>query len=88
VITRSAGYLPARMLAEAAKLEKLLARNSLDARRQFGRLRDQLPAGAFREELKALHSCIEKLDFKKARSLLARFPGRTGEPQLEERDRL
>jgi two-component system, sensor histidine kinase and response regulator len=81
----AAGHEPARLAAETAKLEKLLARNSLDAKRQFARFLDAVPPGAFREELRALKSCIEKLDFKKARHLLARFSGRAGEPPPEER---
>ncbi|OGU08980.1 MAG: hybrid sensor histidine kinase/response regulator [Geobacteraceae bacterium GWC2_58_44] len=85
----SGGLEPARLAAETAKLERLLSRNSLDAKRQFARFRQGLPQGAFLEELEALELCMEKLDFKKARHLLARFPGRMEEqsPQETERER-
>ena len=79
-------FEPARLAAEMAKLERLLARNSLDAKRQFDRFREELPLGAFPEELKALECCMDKLDFKKARHLLARFPGRP-EQSLQEKGR-
>jgi two-component system, sensor histidine kinase and response regulator len=75
----------ARLAAEIAELERLLAKNSLDAKRQFARLRGMLPPGAFREELDSLEGCMEKLDFKKARTLLARLSGRVGEAAPEGR---
>ena len=82
----AAGTEPDRLAAETAKLERLLARNSLDAKRQFARFRQQLPPGAFQEELAALELCMEKLDFKKARQLLDRFPGLTEEQAPRERE--
>ncbi|HJV66720.1 MAG TPA: PAS domain S-box protein [Geomonas sp.] len=77
---------PARLAGEAAKLERLLARNSLDAKRQFALFCAAIPAGAFARELKALELCLDKLDFKKARGLLSTFPGITPQPPAEERD--
>jgi CheY-like chemotaxis protein len=78
---------PARLAAETAKLERLLARNSLDAKRQFARFRQELPQGAFQEELAALELCMEKLDFKKARQLLDKFSGRLAEQPAQEGER-
>ena len=78
---------PARLAAETAKLERLLARNSLDAKRQFARFRQEFPQGAFLEELKALERAMEKLDFKKARHLLARFPGKAEEQSPHDKER-
>jgi hypothetical protein len=34
--------------------------------------------------LKALEQCMEKLDFKKARRLLARFPGKAEDASIAE----
>jgi PAS domain S-box-containing protein len=77
-----------RLAAEIAELERLLSKNSLDAKRQFARLRGALPPGGFREELKALEGCMERLDFKKARTLLAQLSGRVGEPAHQGRELL
>jgi len=76
----------AQLAAEIAELERLLARNSLDAKRQFVRMRAALTPGEFPMELKALEGCIEKLDFKQARALLSRLSGRVGEPAPEARE--
>ena len=78
----------ARLAAEIAELERLLSKNSLDAKRQFARLRGALPPGGFQEELKALEGCMERLDFKKARTLLAQLSGRVGEPAHQGREPL
>jgi CheY-like chemotaxis protein len=78
---------PARLAAETAKLERLLARNSLDAKRQFAKFRQEFPQGAFLEELKALERAMEKLDFKKARHLLAKFPSRVEEQLPQDKER-
>jgi two-component system sensor histidine kinase/response regulator len=78
---------PARLAAETAKLEHLLARNSLDAKRQFARFRQELPQGVFQEELAALEQCMDKLDFKKARHLLDRFPGRLEDQPSQDGER-
>lgn len=79
---------PARFAAEKAKLERLLARNSLEAKRQFDKFCGQIPPGAFAGELQALEGCMEKLDFRKARQLLAIFPPDMQEPASEERESL
>jgi len=76
---------PARFAAEKTKLERLLARNSLDAKRQFEKFCGEIPPGMFAKELQALEGCMEKLDFRKARQLLAIFPGAKQEPSSEER---
>jgi len=68
------------LTAEIAELERLLSKNSLDAKRQFVRLCTVLPAGRFQEELRSLEGCMERLDFKKARMLLARLSLKVGEP--------
>ncbi|WP_324079963.1 PAS domain S-box protein [Geomonas sp.] len=83
---RAAVLEPARLAEEAAKLLRLLARNSLDAKRQFALFAGVIPAGTFVKELKALELCLDKLDFKKARQLLSTFPGIPSEPPAEERD--
>jgi two-component system, sensor histidine kinase and response regulator len=80
------GPQQARLSAEIAELERLLSKNSLDAKRQFARFREALPPGAYQEELASLEGCMEKLDFKRARMLLARFSGRVGESAVEGRD--
>ncbi|MBU5636807.1 PAS domain S-box protein [Geomonas sp. Red69] len=67
-------FLPDHFAAEKTKLERLLARNSLDAKRQFDKFCRQVPSGRFTKELQALQACMEKLDFRKARQLLAIFP--------------
>ena len=77
----------ARLAAETAKLERLLARNSLDAKRQFEKFCSQVPRGRFAKELQALQACLEKLDFRKARQLLAIFPA-AQEPRPEKREKL
>jgi two-component system, sensor histidine kinase and response regulator len=77
-----------RLVGEIAELERLLAKNSLDAKRQFARLRDGLPPGAFLRELKEMEGCMDKLDFKKARMLLARISSRVGEQAPEGRERV
>jgi len=79
---------PARLAAEKTKLERLLARNSLDAKRQFEKFCGQIPSGLFAEELQALEGCMEKLDFRKARQLLAIFPADRQEPTSEKRESL
>ena len=81
----SAALEPARFAAEKIKLESLLARNSLDAKRQFEAFCRTIPPGMFAKELEALESCMEKLNFRKARQLLAIFPGGRQEPPSEER---
>ncbi|MBU5615017.1 PAS domain-containing hybrid sensor histidine kinase/response regulator [Geomonas azotofigens] len=67
-------FEPDRFAAEKTKLERLLARNSLDAKRQFEKFCSQVPRGRFVNELQALQACMEKLDFRKARQLLSIFP--------------
>ena len=67
-------FEPVRFAAEKAKLERLLGRNSLDAKRQFAKFCAQVPRGRYTKELQALQVCMEKLDFRKARQLLAIFP--------------
>ncbi|TSK05849.1 MAG: PAS domain S-box protein [Geobacter sp.] len=67
-------FEPQRFTAEKGKLERLLARNSLDAKRQFEKFCAQVPRGEYTNELQALQACMEKLDFRKARQLLAIFP--------------
>jgi len=76
-----------RLAAELAELERLLSKNSLNAKRQFAKLRDGLPAGLFGTELREMESCMEKLDFKKARTLLARLTSRIGAPAPSEKER-
>jgi two-component system, sensor histidine kinase and response regulator len=71
---RGGAFQPDRFAAEKTKLERLLARNSLDAKRQFEKFCLQIPGGRCEKELKALQVCMEKLDFKKARQLLSIFP--------------
>ncbi|WP_224960323.1 PAS domain-containing hybrid sensor histidine kinase/response regulator [Geomonas subterranea] len=78
-------FLPDRFAAEKAKLERLLARNSLDAKRQFEQFCRQVPRGSFTGELQALQACLEKLDFRKARQLLAIFPA-VQEPHPDTRE--
>jgi len=78
----------AQLAAEIAELERLLSKNSLGAKRQFVRLREALPPGEFPMEIKTMEMCIEKLDFKQARALLARLSGRVGEPASQEREQL
>ena len=80
-------FEPERFAAEKAKLERLLARNSLDAKRQFEKFCSQVPRGRFAKELQALQACLEKLDFRKARQLLAIFPA-AQEPRPEKREKL
>jgi two-component system, sensor histidine kinase and response regulator len=80
-----AGFQPEKFQAEAEKLERLLSRNSLDAKRQFTVFRGEIPQGSYLKELKAIEGCLDKLEFKKARQLLAGFPGRT-ELSAQERD--
>ncbi len=79
-------FEPAKLAAEKAKLERLLAKNSLDAKRQFEKFCSAVPAGEFAEELQALERCLEKLDFRKARQLLSAFPADRQEPHLEQRE--
>ncbi|WP_239026935.1 PAS domain-containing hybrid sensor histidine kinase/response regulator [Geomonas oryzisoli] len=67
-------FQPDDFAAERSKLERLLARNSLDAKRQFEKFCRQVPRGSCTKELQALQACMEKLDFRKARQLLAIFP--------------
>ncbi|WP_224983248.1 PAS domain-containing hybrid sensor histidine kinase/response regulator [Geomonas agri] len=75
VRTSTAGtFAPDRFAAEKTKLERLLARNSLDAKRQFEKFCGEVPRGSFAKELQALQVCMDKLDFRKARQLLAIFP--------------
>ena len=69
-----APFAPLRLAAEKTKLERLLARNSLDAKRQFLKFCKEIPPGVFASEIGALEVCMEKLDFRKARQLLAIFP--------------
>ena len=76
------------LAAELAELERLLSKNSLDAKRQLVRVRGVLLPGMYQEELKALEGCMDKLDFKKARMLLARFSTGIGKPSAEGRERL
>jgi hypothetical protein len=83
---RAAVLEPARVAEEAGKLLRLLARNSLDAKRQFAQFAQAIPSGSFPRELKALEVCLDKLDFKKARQLLSTFPGIPSEPSSEEMD--
>lgn len=82
----SAAFEPARFSAEKGKLERLLAKNSLDAKRQFEKFCGQIPPGWFVPELQALEGCMEKLDFRKARQLLAIFPVDRQEPSPEIRE--
>ncbi|ACH40272.1 sensor histidine kinase response regulator, PAS domain-containing [Citrifermentans bemidjiense Bem] len=81
-------FEPAKLAAEKAKLERLLAKNSLDAKRQFEKFCGAVPAGDFTEELQALERCLEKLDFRKARQLLSAFPADRQEPHSEQRESL
>lgn len=81
-------FEPAKLAAEKAKLERLLAKNSLDAKRQFEKFCGAVPAGDFAEELQALERCLEKLDFRKARQLLSAFPADRQEPHSEQRESL
>ncbi|MCM0081873.1 PAS domain S-box protein [Geomonas sp. Red32] len=74
---------PDRLGEEAAKLERMLIRNSLDAKRQFAVLRTGLPGTRYAGELKALELCLERLDFKKARQLLAQLPVQPCDPDSE-----
>ncbi|GFO68252.1 hypothetical protein GMLC_18310 [Geomonas limicola] len=76
-----------RLAAELAELERLLSKNSLNAKRQFAKLRDGLP-GEFKDELREMESCMDKLDFKKARTLLARLTSRITSLALPGRERL
>ena len=76
---------PARFAAEKTKLERLLARNSLDAKRQYEKFCGEIPPGLFTKELQALEGCMEKLDFRKARQLLAIFPDGKQDTSSEER---
>ena len=78
----------AQLDAEIAELERLLSKHSLDAKRQFATLRAMLAPGTFPEELRAMEGYMEKLDFKKARTLLARLSARLAEPAPEGREHL
>jgi HPt (histidine-containing phosphotransfer) domain-containing protein len=78
----------ARLAAEITELERLLSKNSLGAKRQFAKVRGMFPAGGFLEELNALEGCMEKLDFKKARLLLAGLSERIVTPAPEGKERL
>jgi two-component system, sensor histidine kinase and response regulator len=80
------GVHKARLAAEIAELERLLSKNSLTAKRQFARLCSDLPAGEFQLELKEMEGCMDKLDFKKARTLLARLSSRLGGTAPAERE--
>ena len=82
------GVEQARLAAEIAELERLLAKNSLHPKRQFARLRGGLPPGVFREELKEMEGYLGRLDFKRARKLLATLSGQVAAPASEEREAL
>lgn len=58
---------------EIREFERLLAKNSLDAKKQYQRLLQEFPADFLKEELKALGDCLDRLDFRKARELLGRL---------------
>ncbi|GFO60261.1 hypothetical protein GMST_25860 [Geomonas silvestris] len=85
-VTRSS-VAQERLAAELAELERLLSKNSLNAKRQFAKLRDGLP-GEFKEELREMESCMDKLDFKKARTLLARLTSKIATLAIPGRERL
>jgi len=74
------------LAAEIAELERLLTKNSLNAKRQFAKLRGGLAQGEFEQEMKEMESCMDRLEFKKARALLARLGSRIGEPAAKGRD--
>ena len=78
----------ARLVEEIAELERLLSKQSLDAKRHYARLCAALAPGTLPEELKAMEGYLERLDFKKARLQLARLSARLAETAPEGRDQL
>jgi hypothetical protein len=61
-----------RLVRELGEFERLLAKNSLDAKKQYHLLVSDFP-GCFEEEMKAMGGCLERLDFRKARELVGRL---------------
>ncbi|MBJ6726887.1 PAS domain S-box protein [Geomesophilobacter sediminis] len=57
---------------ELAELERLLAKNSLDAKKQYHRLLQEFPPEGVPAELQRLAACLDRLDFRRAREIVER----------------
>ncbi len=69
----------ARVITE---LDKLLARNSLNARQQFNDLKEKVSGQEFQESMVRLEDRINNLNFKEARNLLAALAQKLGVPPV------
>jgi len=68
----------ATLVRPIAELDKLLARNSLNARQQFSELKNKVSGQEFQELVMRLEDRINNLDFKEARNLLATLAQKLG----------